>query len=354
MQLGVFSPINRLHSSDSPFLSKEPWCYGFEEQEIMKKWLRLRHSLFPYLYTMNYRNHTEGVPLVLPMYYTHPECKDAYKVPNQYWFGSQLMVAPITEKIDKASKTGKVTAWLPKGDWFDFFTGLRYYSTRGRKMNLHRDLRTIPVLAKAGAIIPMAQYDKQDNRLFNSPNMEVAVFPGANGSFTLYEDGGDYETDNHVTTQMTLDWEKGSFTIAPAQGDVSLIPQVRTWKIILRGFHKNVNLAVNIPDAVVHREDICNSTVISVTVPVNQEIQVTFTGENLIHDNADVIDRCFDLLLHSQIGIEHKEHIWRCLQTKDPIHQKMHMMSAFRDRSISGVMGAIRELLTLTQDEYDA
>ena len=354
MQLGVFSPINRLHSSDSPFLSREPWCYGFEEQEIMKRWLRLRHSLFPYLYTMNYRNHAEGIPLVLPMYYTNPECKDAYQVPNQYWFGSQLMVAPITKKMDKASKTGKVTAWLPKGDWFDFFTGLHYHSSRGRKMNLHRDLQTIPVLAKAGAIIPMARYEKQDNRLLNSSNMEIVVFPGADGCFTLYEDGGDYETDNHATTQMTLGWANGCFTIAPAQGDTNLIPEVRNWKINLRGFHKNAKITVNIPHAVITREDDCNTTVITVNAPANQEIRVAFTGSNLIHDNADAQERCFRLLLHSQIATDHKEHIWKWVQMDESIHQKMFYMASFRGREISGVVDAIRELLTLTQDEYDA
>jgi hypothetical protein len=90
-----------------------------------------------------------------------------------------------------------------------------------------------------------------------------------------------------------------------------------------------------------------------VNAPADQEIRVTFTGSNLIHDNSDALDRCFDLLLHSQIATDHKEHIWKWVQKDDSIHQKMHNMSSFRDRQISGVVGAIRELLTLTQDEYD-
>ena len=356
IQCGVFSPINRLHSSNSPFLSKEPWCYGSEEQEVMKKWLRLRHNLFPYLYTMNYRNHIEGIPLVQPMYYTHPECKDAYTVPNQYWFGSQLMVAPITEKMDRASKNGKVTAWLPKGDWFDFFTGLHYASAQGRKMNLHRDIQTIPVLAKAGAIVPMARFAQHDNRLFNSPDLEVTVFPGADGGFCLYEDGGDYgnqQIGGYATTQMTLDWAKGCFMISPAQGDTSQIPNIRNWKINLRGFHKDAKISVNISGAQIQREGNCNTTVISVTAPVDQEIRVTFIGENMIHDNSDVEKRCFEMLLHSQIGIDDKEHIWECLHKDESIHQKMHWMSSYRSRDISVVVGAIRELLTLTREEYD-
>jgi hypothetical protein len=186
--------------------------------------------------------------------------------------------------------------------------------------------------------------------------MEVTVFPGAAGSFTLYEDGGDYDDyqkGGYATTQMTLDWAKGCFTIAAAQGDTSLIPEVRNWKINLRGFHKNAKITVNIPNAVITRENGCNTTVITVDAPVNQEIRVTFTGSNLIHDNSDVRDRIFDLLLHSQIATDHKEHIWRCLKQEECLHQKIHNMSAFRSREICAVVGAIRELLTLTQDEYD-
>jgi hypothetical protein len=108
---------------------------------------------------------------------------------------------------------------------------------------------------------------------------------------------------------------------------------------------------VNIPDAQIQRED--NSTVIFVTAPVDRQIQVSFAGENIVHDNSDARDRCFDLLLHSQIATDHKEHIWRCLKKEDTIHQMIHLMSAFRSREICAVVGAIRELLTLTQDEYD-
>ena len=355
MQLGVFSPINRLHSSCGPFLSKEPWCYGYEEQAVMKYWLRLRHKLFPYLYTMNYRSHTQGIPLVLPMYYSHPRCNDAYGVPNQYWFGSELMVAPITQKRDAGSRMGQVNAWLPKGDWFDFFTGLHYHSSQGRKMALHRDLWTIPVLAKAGAIVPLARYAEKDNRLLNGENMEVLVFPGADGSFCLYEDGGDgYEFRNGVCakTQMVLDWENGSFTISPAQGDTSLIPTVRNWRICLRGFHKAV--LVDIPGATVVRDAASNTTEICVTAAVNQQIRVTFSGEQLIHDNSDVLDRCRDILLHSQIRFGDKEDIFGLIQSEKPLHNKLYFISAFRPAETIGVTDAVRELLTLTQGEFES
>ena len=351
IQFGVFSPINRLHSTCSEFMSKEPWYYGYEEQAIMKKWLRLRHSLFPYLYTMNYRNHTQGIPLILPMYYSHPKCQEAYQVPNQYWFGSQLIVAPITEKRDPASKMGKVKAWLPKGDWFDFFTGLHYNSHQGRKMDLHRDLWTIPVLAKAGAIVPMAQYEAHDNCLSNSEKMEVVVFPGADGSFCLYEDKNeysDYQKGVFAKTQMRLDWEKGEFLISPACGDTSLIPAERTWKICLRGFHRDTEVFVNVPGATVTADAATNTVIVQVCAPVTHQIQLLFNGTQRLHDNSDVIDRCKDILIRSQICNNEKTIIFGKLKDAVAVRDKMFNLS-IRVGEAAGLIGAFRELLSLTE-----
>ncbi|MBQ2931625.1 MAG: hypothetical protein IJE62_02120 [Clostridia bacterium] len=165
VQYGVFSPINRLHSSCNPFINKEPWDYNAVTEQVMRESLKLRHQLFPYLYTMNYRTHTECKPLVMPMYYTHPECRCAYDVKNQYWFGDQMIVAPITEKNNEGSQMGHVREWLPQGIWIDFFTGRIYDGLGGRMLDLYRNDYSIPVLCKAGAIIPMQAHKEHDNRL---------------------------------------------------------------------------------------------------------------------------------------------------------------------------------------------
>ncbi len=96
VQLGVFSPVNRLHSGFNPFNTKEPWRFSAASETVMKDFLRLRHRLLPYLATMNLRAHAEGEPIVQPMYYDHPDDGAAYTVPNQFMFGSELLVAPIT------------------------------------------------------------------------------------------------------------------------------------------------------------------------------------------------------------------------------------------------------------------
>ena len=142
VQLGLFSPILRLHSSSNPFLVKEPWLYPREARAAMGDALRFRHRLVPYLHTMNHRAAADGVPLVRPMYHLAPEEERAYAVPNQFAFGSELLVAPITTPRDPVTLRGAVRAWLPPGTWIDIFTSTVYEGDR--EIELHRDARLDP------------------------------------------------------------------------------------------------------------------------------------------------------------------------------------------------------------------
>ena len=114
LQYGVFSPINRLHSSNSDFMGKEPWKRSWSVNAIAEKYLRLRHKLIPYMYSANYRTHVEGEPICMPMYYRY-DCKEAYDVKNQYIFGGQMLVCPITKPADKRLNLAEVEVWLPEG-----------------------------------------------------------------------------------------------------------------------------------------------------------------------------------------------------------------------------------------------
>ena len=114
VQFGVFSPIMRLHSANNPFIRKEPWAFPARERAAMGQALRLRHRLVPYLHTMNHRA-AGGVPLVRPLYHLHPRRDEAYRAPNAYAFGSELIVAPIVAPRDPASQHGAARAWLPPG-----------------------------------------------------------------------------------------------------------------------------------------------------------------------------------------------------------------------------------------------
>ncbi len=359
VQLGVFSPINRLHSTKDRFMFKETFQFREEVKNIASHWLRLRHSLFPYLYTMNYRNHHDLQPLVQPMYYSHPKCNAAYRVPNQFWFGSELVVSPITQKNDPASCLGQADVWLPKGDWFDFFNGLHYHSNRGREIEVFRSLDGMPVFAKAGAIVPMANYAKHDNRLSNAEDMSILVFPGQSNSFVLYEDAGEgdaYKNGAFTTTVMELQWGKEAvFTIRPAQGNLSLIPHRRTWRIGLRGFHKDVKICVSVNGMFVtaqcNRDSKCNTHYVAVEANAADSVMVTVEGEQLVWDNSDVMDRCEKLIASAQIPFCQKTQLWeRVNWDKDLWSKRLSMVGVICGGDTAK---AVVELLSLTEDPYE-
>jgi alpha-glucosidase (family GH31 glycosyl hydrolase) len=236
VQLGVFSPVNRLHSSSMPFTGKEPWRFRPDAQAAMTEFLRLRHRLVPYLHTMNHRASAEGRPIVEPMYYEYPEADEAYEVPNQYLFGSELMVAPIVSPRTRALNRASVEAWLPPGQWIDFFTGTRYEG--GRRARLYRTLDTIPVLARAGAIVPLAHPDELGNGVAAPQCIELRVFVGASGEFTLIEDDGSAaagERGHQVRTRIEFDGGTGRLRVHPAEGAVDGVPRVRSWEVAFVG-----------------------------------------------------------------------------------------------------------------------
>lgn len=231
LQFGVFSPIMRLHSTAKEFLGKEPWKCRADIRMYSKEWLKLRHRLIPYIYTMDYRTHYDAVALCEPMYYSYPNDKNAYKVPNQYMFGSELMVCPITSPQKKELQMGSVNAWLPEGRWVDIFTNQVY--TGGKNVTLFRDINSIPVLAKEGAIIPLS--DDEGNGTENPVSFEILAFSG-NGRFSLVEDNSrtDYNEHNAVTVfEMSYDGESLTFTVNKAEGDLSVIPETRNYRVVV-------------------------------------------------------------------------------------------------------------------------
>jgi alpha-glucosidase (family GH31 glycosyl hydrolase) len=235
VQLGVFSPILRLHSSSNPFLVKEPWLYPAEARAAMTEALRFRHRLVPYLHTMNHRAAAESIPLVRPMYHLEPEAAHAYDVPNQFAFGSELIVAPITSPRDPVTLRGSVRAWLPAGTWADVFTGTVYDG--GREVDLHRDVHTIPALLRGGGILPLAAEDDLDATR-NPERLEVLVAPGADGAFTLIEDDGTGATPEDIPAARTpIAWDQaaGELVIGPAEDPHGILPVERTWTVTFLG-----------------------------------------------------------------------------------------------------------------------
>ncbi len=310
VQLGVFSPILRLHSSENPFLAKEPWAFGPDVRAALQDALRLRHRLVPYLHTMNHRASAEGLPLVRPMYHLYPNDDHAYAVPNQFAFGTAMIVAPITAPHDAVTLMGAVRAWLPAGTWTDFFTGVSYDG--GGEMTLHRGRGSIPVLLRAGAIVPLAgAADLEADK--NPAHLEVIVAPGADGSFVLVEDngtGGGLAPVPAAATPITWDQARGALTIGPATGRGDVVPRTRTWTITLLAAAGEVWVDGQ------RRPVSAASGRVSVTaaaVPTDRALGVAF-GPGLTPRTADVRERLYQVLSQAHCGHEAKRAAWDTLR----------------------------------------
>lgn len=317
LQFGVFSPINRLHSTNNIFNGKEPWRYNPEIHHMMNEFLRLRHKMIPYTYTMNYMAYKDDLPIIRPMYYHYPEEQAAYEVKNQYFFGTELIVSPITSRKISGINRGKTEVWLPQGIYTDFFTGMQYRG--GRKITMYRDINTIPVLAKAGAIIPMTEEIFFGDALKNPETLLIKVFTAADGIFRMYEDDNDtnnYLNGDCVFTVMKWDSENKVFTVKSADGNTSLIPQKRSFTLELYGM-RSPRAVVSAGDKSFDLETVYDSKKNTVTVVlpelcIFEDITVSFADVSETDNNTS--DRIFDFLSVIETDFEEKEHIWKMLE----------------------------------------
>ena len=323
-QLGAFSPINRLHSTDSPFNGKEPWNFHAETESAMVKALRLRHALLPYLYTMNWRAAKEGEPIVQPLYWDYPTIRDAYMQADEFFFGTELLVSPIVSPADRVVQMAKADVWLPKGDWFDFFTGRHYAScsAAGRRIEAWRGLDGIPVFARAGAIVPLQRQAAGEalNSCANPQSLDVIVFPGADGHFTMIEDDGAPERSvRKATTEFALDTAWSTFTIGAVKTDGDgVVPAERQWRVVFRGVApSDVTVSVagvaGVAVAADYDADTLSLAVALPAVPTGESIVITVTDGLKLADNpleADV----FAVLKDAQMRYLTKEKAYQLVE----------------------------------------
>lgn len=348
-QFGVFSPINRLHSSSNLFCGKETWNYPEPYCSIMEDILRFRHCMIPYLYTLNYRCHTELVPVIIPVYYYYPFEEMAYLYKNQYFLGSELLVCPITVPCEHSSCRAGVECFIPKGLWTDIFTGDVYNGGDcGKKAILNRSIQNIPVLAKSGAIVPLSgnidsfnSFDNLDHVLCNSIQLpdvlDVLICPGGSNTFSLYEDEGDgfeYQKGVYALTCFTLDWNQNSaqFSIH-VKGDTSILPKARAYRLLFRGFGSDVTFSSKkaiIPavyDAKTHTWTVTMDSMSYERFKEGSNFMIqlaTSSGKSLEYSGEWMDDRIYDFLLQAQINNNTKRDIYNMF--KD-IQDKMIIIS---------------------------
>jgi len=338
IQFGLFNPIFRLHSTKNPFNERLPWEFNEEIFQIAKKVMQLRHSFIPYIYTMAWKTWNECLPLIRPMYYEYPLEENAYNFPNQYFFGSELLCAPFTSKIDEDIGQSRQIIWLPEGEWFNFFTG--EYHKGNQVIVVHGLLEDIPVFAKAGGIIPLADYSNEKfkwNDTSNPPSLHVIIFPGKDNNFQLYEDDGvsqDYLKGKNVLTEFCLISKKHSLLFRvkkPLLKELfEWIPERRSYTFTFKG--------INPPDMITiilngneisgesefqEKEQALKINKIILTPFDELEITLTVNSGSMICKKERIMEKCKKLLKYFNLESTTKKLIHDKLPSVIKSNQKL-------------------------------
>ena len=183
-------------------------------EPICRKYLELRYRLLPYLYTAVREAHDTGLPIIRALWLHYADDPTANGRGDEYLWGRDMLVAPVTEKGAQARRV-----YLPRGSsWYDWWTNTRYDG--GREIAREVDLETMPIFVRAGAIVPLGPVKQYTSEPVEGP-LTVQIYPGADGTFTLYEDDGhslDYERGDWMGVEMRWIEASRRLTLRLARG----------------------------------------------------------------------------------------------------------------------------------------
>ena len=263
MQYGLFCPVFRSHGADAP---REIWQFGKKGEPVydaIEKMIRLRYRLLPYLYSTAWAVTNSNDSYMRPLFADFANDKQTWNMTDEFMFGRNILAAPIVQAQytqEKIIREDAMTGWdkkevkgdegkagsvdwtkimttdkyLPKGaDWYDFWTGKRLKG--GQKVTLQTSLDRVPMFVRSGSVLPMGpemQYVGEKNW----KELDICIYPGADGSFVLYEDEGDnYNYENGVYSTISFKWndKKNTLTVGERKGNYPGMLQTRTFNILL-------------------------------------------------------------------------------------------------------------------------
>ena len=263
MQYGLFCPVFRSHGADAP---REIWQFGKKGEPVydaIEKTICLRYRMLPYIYSLAWQVTDNNESYLRPLFSDFAADKRVWDMTDEFMFGRSILAAPIVnpqyteEKIIRTdamtgwdrkdvsgeksdvrgldfTATKEATKYLPKGaEWYDFWTNKRYKG--GQNVTLQTSIDRVPMFVRAGSILPLGpemQYVGEKKW----DNLEVRIYPGANGMFMLYEDEGDnynYEKGYYATITFSWNDKARTLTIGTRQGGYEGMILDRTFNIVL-------------------------------------------------------------------------------------------------------------------------
>lgn len=242
--------------------------------------------------------------------------------------------------------------WLPEGKWIDAFNGFVYNG--GKETDVYRSAEQYPVFAKPGAIVPMEKFEG-GNSLGRKEDMELYAFAGADNTFTMYEDEGEYSRfEDGVWAKTDFEFKWGSnaeLRICAAVGDGTILPEKRNWTVKFRGFKRPecVKISVNGNESKAdfeYDEEHATVTVAVNGIRTDTDVKIICMGnDGLLYDNSFARKRIFNIILHSQIGYPMKMRIWEYL--KRPVHNRLFAVCTEPEQQV--LLRTIEEMLDLEE-----
>ena len=263
MQYGLFCPVFRSHGADAP---REIWQFGKKGEPVydaIEQMIRLRYRLIPYLYSTAWQVTSDNGSYMRPLFADFASDKKVWDMTDEFMFGRSILAAPIVDPQyteEKVIRTNAMTGWdrkevrgqkeevrdldwtatktatkyLPKGaNWYDFWTGKVYKG--GQNVTIETQLNRVPMFVRAGSIVPMGpemQYVGEKSW----DNLELRIYPGADGQFVLYEDEGDnYNYEKGAYSTINIKWNERARTlkIGERQGQFKGMIQQRRFTILM-------------------------------------------------------------------------------------------------------------------------
>jgi len=304
VQLGTFSPIFRLSSASGHYYKREPWRWDVKTCEITTDYCQLRQRLIPYLYTEAYKYHKTGLPLIQPLYYKYPQLKDEPLYRNEYFFGTELFIAPITIPKDPIMNRAIHRIFMPNGMWYDFKTGKKFPGGK-RYITFFQD-ENYPVFAKSGSIVPLAVLEKNKNVSKPPRSMEIHVFPGLSNSYKLYEDDGEsnlYKEGYYIVTNIDYNYQANNYTliIRPVEGKSGIIPEKRDYKIRFRNTKVADEVIIYVDENKIEFNSYTEDAdfVIEVKdIPTTKQLTINCKGQDIEIDAARIINEEIDSIIN--------------------------------------------------------
>jgi alpha-D-xyloside xylohydrolase len=233
-QWGAFNPVFRVHGTRA---CNEVWCWNDatggnlspnpKTESILANYLNLRYRLFPYVYSLAGKVTQDDYTMMRALPFEFRNDMTARNMATEFMFGPALLVCPVsTEGVTS------LQVYLPSATWYNFWTGDSIASL-GKTITTRAPLDTMPIFVRAGSIVPMGPEIKYANALADP--IELRVYTGADGAFTLYEDQGDnYDYEKGVFSTIPITWNEASqtLTIGPTTGTFPGWLQYRTFNIV--------------------------------------------------------------------------------------------------------------------------